>query len=383
MVKLKVICFILFLTLFSITAPARAMQTPVTNRARLAFTGDLMVHQWQADLAFNRQTGEYCFHHEFEHVKNDLLNFDFVIGNLETTLSGTGFSCFPRFSVPDSYGEAIKAAGFNFVTTANNHIYDKGYNGLVRTLDTLDALGIYHTGAFRSLKEQAKPFIIEINEITFALLSFSYSTNGIPVPRGREYSINLLDKNLIWQQVQAAKDLNPDFIIVLPHMGVEYSRTPSHETRQWAEFMLESGADIVIITHPHVIQHTEMKEDGKFIAWSLGNFISSQRTLPRDYGMILAIEFEKTGTEKAEIVKISFIPTWVKFINNRGVYDIQVLPVYDALLDYTGENRFLLRPQDARRLANVNREITKIILGHEIEAQREYVIYDNNKNNRQ
>ena len=345
--------------------------------AVLAFVGDLMVHSWQADAAYDKKTGEYDFTRSFEHVAAYLHSADFAVGNLETTFAGGRYSDYPAFCAPDSFAEALGLAGFGLVSTANNHCYDKGYDGLARTLDVLDMNGIDHTGTYRSEEESDTPCVRDINGIRFAFVSFTYGTNGISVAKDRPYSVNLINEDVIKKQIDAAKEFEPDFIIALPHMGTEYATEPSAYAKKWAGFMLECGADAVVACHPHLIQTVEVTDDGKFIAYSTANFISSQRTLPRDCGMILNMEFVKSENEKCECVRVSIIPTWVKFVNSAGAYDIQTLPVYDALLDYEDENLFLLRQKDVPRLRDVIKELTKTILGEAAtEIQKEYVVYE-------
>jgi len=381
------------------TVSSAAQSPPPTPEpvltAKISFVGDLMVHQWQADAAYDKTTGEYDFDRGFDYVRGDLAASDFAVGNLETTFGGGAFSDFPTFSAPDSFADALKNAGFDFVTTANNHCNDKRSAGLLRTLDVLDAAGIGHTGTFRSPEERDGIRAEEINGLKFVFLAYTYSTNGIPVEAGMPFLVNMLDKQSIKDQIERAKALSPDVIVVLPHMGAEYSAAPSAETKDWARYMLDCGADAVVASHPHVIQAVKTgagastregpapngpsppNEGAEGItAYSMGNFISSQRDLPRDYGMILNLEFEKKGNGKAVCVRVSFIPTWVKFVNSLGAYDIQVLPVRDALEDYNDGNSMLIRPEDYLRLLDVNREITRKLLGEAKDAQREYVLYE-------
>jgi len=362
--------------------PAAAIpDAPPKSEAVIAFTGDLMAHRWQLDDAYDKETGRYDFDRCFEPVAGYLKEADFTVGNLETVFAGEGetYSCFPRFNTPDSYASALKNAGFDFVTNANNHILDRNWDGAVRTLDVLDENGLGHTGVFRTRGESLDIYVREINGIRFALLAFTYGTNGIPVPGDKTWGVNILDERLIADQIGAAKKLGPDFIIVLPHMGNEYEEKPSAAYRRWAVFMLEAGADVVIASHPHVIQPPEFVrvadagggERECFIMHSMGNFISSQRTVPRDAGLILKMRFEKTGAS-AEIKNISFIPTWVKFVNDKGAYDIQTISAYDGITSYENGNPYGLRQRDVVRLRQANDWITEKMLGSAQKLRREY-----------
>ena len=128
---------------------------------RLTAVGDLMVHTWQLNDAYNKETGEYDFSNDFEMVEKYLKPSDYTVGNLETVFGGKeiGYSDYPMFNTPDTFGTAIKEAGFDLLTTANNHSLDKREAGLLRTLDVLDELGMEHIGTYRSQEERDKYII--------------------------------------------------------------------------------------------------------------------------------------------------------------------------------------------------------------------------------
>ena len=367
----------------------------VTTTATISAVGDLMVHTWQMRDAYDKESGEYDFSNDFEMVTKYFNQVDFRTGNLETVFAGAdiGYSDFPMFNTPDSFGQALKDAGFDLLTTANNHSLDKKEAGLLRTLDVLDELGISHVGTYRSQEERDSFVIKDINGINVAFLSYSYGTNGLPVPKGKDYLINLMNRDLIKADLEAVKALNPDVIIVMPHMGNEYELTPKKVFVDWVDFMIECGADIVLASHPHVLQPMEVKdytdENGEsrkvFIAYSLGNFISSQRTQPRDAGIIVNITLTKTGDEQAEIDMVEFIPTWVQFTNQSGMDYVRVLGVADALNQYENGVENQLRPKDITRLKGVHKWITDIYIegGVPLEDMKEiYTFYQREETNR-
>jgi poly-gamma-glutamate synthesis protein (capsule biosynthesis protein) len=202
-------------------------------------------------------------------------------------------------------------------------------------------------------------------------LAYSYSTNGIPLTPGKPWLLNLLDEALIISDIQAAKALEPDFIVILPHMGVEYAVTPNAASRRIVRIMFEAGADFVFASHPHVLQPMEFIEitdgDGTlrncFVHYSLGNFISSQRTLPREQSIILNLYFEKTEGEKASLRSASYIPTWVKFRDAGGRQNIKVLPVHDTVSAMDRGLDVDLRPHDRAHVRTVLRSITAMYGG--------------------
>jgi poly-gamma-glutamate synthesis protein (capsule biosynthesis protein) len=319
-------------------------------------------------------------------IKPYLSGADFTMGNLETTLNGyeAGYSGYPRFNSPDAFAQALKDAGFDFLTTANNHCNDTGEAGILRTIQELDSIGLGHTGTFTSPEARDDISVVDVKGIRLAILAYTYSTNGLPVEDGYGWSVNILDRGVIKADIARAKALQPDLIIVCPHMGVEYAEAPSETYRDWAQYMLQCGADVVIASHPHVLQQagyeTVTDADGTqregFIIYSMGNFVSSQRTVPRDEGIILNLHIEKTAGQRAVLKDVSFIPTWVEFVNAAGSYDIRVLSVYDALKGL-GDNTPGLRQKDVARLQEVESEITNLYLGKSVplsEIQNEYVM---------
>lgn len=375
----------------NISSPKINPEVEIKN-IKITAVGDLMVHGWQLEDACNKETEAYDFSGNFEMVHEYLSNTSYTIGNLETVFAGKeiGYSDFPMFNTPDSFGQAIKEARFNLLTTANNHSMDKKADGLLRTLDVLDGFGIEHVGTYRSLEESQSFKIVDIEGIKTAFLSYTYGTNGISVPKGKEYLINIISEEKIINDLKNVKELNPDLIVVMPHMGNEYETYSRQVFKNWVDIMINNGADIVIASHPHVLQPMEIKEvteGGKvvrnaFVIYSMGNFISSQRTEPRDYSMILNLSISKKNNEKPVIEKVSFIPTWVQFKNQQGMNYVRVLSVHDALLQYDEGIENNLGFKDIARLKRVHEEITKIYLGESVPLEKienEYIFYERSR----
>ena len=361
---------------------------PTTFNARLAVVGDLMAHESQINHAHNRATNSYSFTSCFEDIKPYLEDADYTIGNLETTLSGEAarYTGYPVFNTPDAYAEAIKWAGFDMLTTANNHSNDRGEAGIVRTLEVLDSLGIDHVGTYATEEDQARTFIKEINGIRFAFLSYTYSTNGIPLTRGKPFLVNMLDEDLMRRQIEQARQDVAEVIVVLPHMGNEYEETPAHRCVTLARKLCEYGADVIMASHPHVLQPTEFIEvqdsDGKtrtcFITYSMGNFLSGQRTKPRDVGAVFYLDFEKIVDEDGNHVRLthaSFAPTWVQFYDSGWNTRIRILPVFDVLTDINAGHDLGLLASDVNRLREVHRETTRKMLGAEVPTSEMKAIY--------
>lgn len=355
----------------------------VIKNAKLTVTGDLMVHSWQYNEAYNRETGVYDFSHNFSAIKKYFAESDLVIGNLETVFAGEerGISDYPNFNTPDAFGDALKGAGFNLLTTANNHCMDKGTNGLNRTIEVLDGLGIDHFGTYLSQEQRDTILVKDVNGIKIAFLSYTYGTNGIPV--SSDYSVNLIDGGNMEADISRAKDM-ADLVVVMPHMGTEYEETVSDRYKTLADKMFASGADIILASHPHVLQPMEYRtitnEDGTtregFIIYSLGNCISSQTTPPRNAGVILNLEIQQLNDEKPEIKQVSVIPIWTQFRNVKEQDHFMIRSVYDLLSLSDEELKATVRAKDIKRIKEIQVQSTKALLGYEVPIENmksEYV----------
>ena len=306
----------------------------------LVFTGDLMCHSPQFQYA---KTGvdSFNFNTVYSYTAGLLSNADFTFGNLETVTAGkkAGYSGYPLFNSPDAFVNALKNAGFDFLFTSNNHALDKGIKGVTRTIDILDKNHLMHTGTFVSEKDRDSIRIINLKGINIAVLSYSYGVNGNLIPKGKEYSINLIDTVLIKKDIMRAKEKSPDLILVYFHFGSEYERTPSKQQVEIVNKTVSYGADIIIGSHPHVIQSYSVLKgyhnlDSVFVAYSLGNFISNQRRRYTDAGLILNLNVTKNFTKDSVFISdYSFIPTWVYKGETGQGNEFFILPSESAFSD--------------------------------------------------
>ena len=264
-------------------ADTLVVDEPVEHHLSLLFAGDLMQHGPQIKAAL-RPDGSYDYSECFARVKDEIERADVAIANFEVTLGGRPYTGYPQFRAPDEYLQACIDAGFDILTTANNHCCDSYRPGLERTIVMMDSLGVTHLGTYinNNVREDTYPFLLEKNGLRVVLLNFTYDTNGIPVQEPNV--VNLMDTTEIRADLEKAKAMQPDVIIALPHWGIEYQQLPSTEQRQLAEWLISNGVDHVIGGHPHVAQPVELTADScHFIAWSMGNVISNQ-SRPNTYG---------------------------------------------------------------------------------------------------
>ncbi|MDR2385297.1 MAG: CapA family protein [Tannerella sp.] len=309
------------------------MLDAVPKKARLVFGGDLMIHLTQIATA-RQKNGDYDFSETFKYVKPVFEKADLSFINFETTISTSNVhSGFPMFRSPKTIADAIKNAGINVVALANNHAFDGFKRGVINTQTIFDSLDLKYTGVFTDSAELAAnhPLILRTNGLKIALLNYSYSTNGLPVLDG--IKINMLDSTNIKNDIEQIDRQNIDAVIVFFHWGDEYSRKPNSEQKSLAAMCHRLGAEIVIGSHPHVIQPIE-KTDNCVTVYSLGNLVSNQRKRYSDGGILVTLDLFKEKY-KALKIKTSYIPVWVK------LPEYQIIPPTVAdTIKMTAEQRF-------------------------------------------
>lgn len=312
---------------------------------KMSVIGDIMCHNSQYKDAYNSSTGTYDFSYVFTDIKEYINSADIAVGNLETTFAGkaVGYSNYPTFNTPEQLAQNLKDFGIDVLSTANNHSMDKKYDGLVSTLNYLDEAGISHTGTYRTAEEQNKILVKDVKGIKIAFISFTYGTNGIPVPASKSFCINLINENLMLQQIELAKQEQPDLICASMHWGIEYQKKQNSEQERLANLLFENGVDIILGSHPHVLQPMEKKTielaDGTtkncFVIYSLGNFMSGQTKENTKNSIILNIDITKNGeTEKTTINTVDYIPIYMYRAARSGVQRYKVLDIEKAIANY-------------------------------------------------
>ena len=316
-----------------------SLEKPIVTSVKLVAIGDILIHQpvyWDAATP----QGGYNFTSMFTKVKPFLEEADIAVANQETMIGGAelGLSGYPLFNSPYEIGDALKEAGIDLVTLANNHTLDQGEKGIRNALAYWDRIGMAYTGAFKSNADQENIRTVIKDGIGFSFLSYSYGTNGLPVPEDKEYLINLIDLSLIKQDVEKAKALS-DVVVVSMHWGNEYEKEPNQMQLGLAKELSNMGVDIIIGHHPHVLQPMDWIErvDGSrtFVMYSLGNFLSAQDGLERMTGGIGGIEITKTTSSGKSVISLSnpsFIPTYAYNKNKRNFSIIPMVQLNDSYL---------------------------------------------------
>ncbi len=334
---------------------------PKTQKITLAAVGDIIFHMSQINSGYDEQTETFDFDRFFEYVKPVIESADIAVANFEGTTGGTkeSYKAYPRFNIPDETLDAVKYAGFDILSTANNHTLDTYKEGLIRTLDEIETRGMLSVGTYRE-RPESRVLYVEEKGIKIAFLSYTYSCNGMEATMTDEdldAMVNIVNEKhvlndktkaaKIFEDIDEAKAEGADVITAIMHWGNEYQKDPSVAQRELADLMFINGVDIILGSHPHVIQDSKTLEyDGekKFVVYSMGNFISNQRqeTLDSEYlnldnfytedGIIINIEIEKDfETGVTTIGEIEFVPTWVYRVKAPPLFDYDVIPVEEYL----------------------------------------------------
>jgi len=372
----------------------------IQNALSIAFVGDLILLQNQVRSAYSDQTGEYDFSPKFTYASRYLSKADLAIGVYEGPSAGaeSGYSTgnyddglSVSLNYPDSFAAAIKDAGIDFVTTANNHVLDKGEAGAMRTLDVLDAAGLGHTGSYRNEDEKNTVQMLTVDGLKIAVLSYTFGVNNYE----EDYFLNentfitsiLVDpssqyfdevKASVISDFERAKESKPDVILVMPHMGTQFSHVTDTYQAAWNDIFVAAGADLILGDHSHAVQPVEFltaaDEDGTprqaLIVNCSGNFVNSYT---EDDGDATAITEIYLDPVTGRIICAGVIPMWTESPVD-GIY--RALPIYDILTDT--DLRKQISTYEMDRVRAVQATVTSVMLGAKLtldQAQERYYLF--------
>lgn len=326
--------------------PKAVEDTSEEEASKVSFlaVGDNIMYQCNFTDARNRANEEYP-DYNFLPIYEDLVpaikEADLAYINQETVMAGAdyGYSDYPMFNTPQNLGDQLTEIGFDIVNIATNHMLDQGSSGLEDTIDYWQTKeDITMIGGYENEEAYLEPCIIEKNGITMALLSYTYSTNGIAPSASSEAVVPYIDKETIREDIRRVHDL-ADTVIVSIHWGVENSFTPTAEQTDLAQMMCDEGVDVIIGTHPHVIQPVEWftSEDGNetLCIYSLGNFVASMMKAANMVGGMATFDIVKQNGE-VSIENVIFEPVVHHF--GPGYYNSRLY----YLSEYTNELAVLL-----------------------------------------
>lgn len=254
------------------------VEEPKEKRMSLVMVGDALIHGAVYMDAY--KNGKYDFTNMFTDVAPIIAKYDLRYYNQESIIGGGIPQHYPRLNSPDAIGENLISMGFNLVSLANNHSFDQNEKGLQYSIKFWKSHSdkIHSAGSYSSFEEQAEIPIYEQNGIKYAFLSYTIPTNGLSAPKGKEYYVNVYNEKQVTEDVVKARNKGAEVVLVAMHWGVEYTHVPTEEQKNVAKFLSSIGVDIVIGSHPHVIQPIEYVGN-TLVIYSLGNFISAQRIL--------------------------------------------------------------------------------------------------------
>lgn len=309
----------------------KTQSPPETKTASMLVLGDNLMHMPVVNDG-KTADGGYDYSSIFSELQEDITKADIAVIGQETVLGGEelGLSGYPLFNSPQDVGKTLYSVGFNVVLHASNHIMDRNIKGIEKTLEFWDKYpDVTVLGINKSKEEQDAVKIIERGGLKFALLNYTYGTNGIPLPEGKEYAVNLLTREKVEKDIKYA-DKHADFVVVFPHWGNEYQMSASEEQKELARDMCKWGADAIVGSHPHVIEPCERieSENGNtcVVYYSLGNFVSRQKETKNLLGGAAWLEFTKTG-EKCS-VSARFTPIVTHYDYNSRNFKVYKLKNY-------------------------------------------------------
>ena len=275
----------------------KTVNTEVINKASMVMVGDALIHM---PINYTHKSGNtYDFKDIFKYIKPIVSEYDLKYYNQETILGGTslGLSGYPQFNSPQQVGDAFRDAGFNLVSLATNHSMDNYYRTGGKTIKNSTEYwkkysdDVIAAGSYNSKADRDEVIVKEINGIKYGFLSYTEQTNGISVPSGKSYLVNVYSKDKVKKDVEAYKD-KVDLLIVAMHWGEEYTHYPNSGQKEKAKYLASLGVNIIVGCHPHVIQPMTYIGD-TLVVYSLGNFVSNQDTVAKLTGLMASANIVK------------------------------------------------------------------------------------------
>lgn len=340
------IIFIFFLSsaqvLLEKEIPKVEVEEPKVTETSLSLimVGDCLIHGAIYDDA-KTTNGSYDFSKMLELVKPIIQSYDLAFYNQESILGGVelGLSSYPRFNAPKEVGDAFLDLGFNLVSLANNHTLDKGKNGIYSSLNYWQGKeNVMTAGTYSSEENRITPNIMEKNGITYALLAYTTTTNGLTPFKDEPYLITVYDEELVKADIERLRD-KVDLLMVSMHWGEEYTHNPTEEQKIIAEYLASLNVDIIIGHHPHVVQPIDFIGN-TMVIYSLGNFIASQYGINKLTGLMAGVTVKKTTIDDQTTITLEEPTAQLVYIDSKITnyrHDYKLYP-YNLLTDDILEN---------------------------------------------
>ena len=355
-------------------------EKPKEYSASLVMVGDLLVH----DRLYNamKTSDGYNFKPALTYIKDIVKDYDIAYYNQETILGGEeiGLSSYPAFNSPYEVGDAMIDTGFNLVSLATNHTLDRGEKAITNSVNYWNEHpSVLAVGSYLSFEERDKVRIKEVNNITYTMLNYTYGTNGIKVPEGKEYLVNVWPctgnnlesdtkyqeyKEKVKEDIKRVRD-KVDVLIVAMHWGVEYTHIPTNYQLDMASFLEEEGVDIIIGTHPHVVMPVTYIND-TLVVYSLGNFLSAQETNIDNnttVGLMSGITITKKVDKDKTEIGLSNLTNELLYTYSKNNRDYKVIPFSNPDIKEYLEDYERIYNKYAKVITNMNDKVTVNNLG--------------------
>lgn len=311
---------------------------PIKSKVSLVAVGDNLIHNTLI-AAGEQSDGTLDYNYFYDNIRDYIQAADIAVINQETMLGGSSFEYagYPMFNTPWEVGEAAINAGFDVFTCATNHAMDVGSAGIEKELEFFsNHPEVTHVGTYASEEDYNSITYLEKNNIKFALLNYTYGTNGISIPEDKPYIVKMLTEENVRKDITEARK-NADFVIVFPHWGTENSHDVNEQQKKYVSIFSELGVDLVIGAHPHVLQKVEWVENettGKkmLVYYSVGNFISHQTSLNQMCGGMAEVTVERNGDD-ISITEAKLAPVIDYYTRSGSGYKFSVYKISD----YTDE----------------------------------------------
>lgn len=344
----KLVCLCLLFSLFACSSDSEKdpnvtkPQEEVKEDIRVSFlaVGDNLIHNSVYLDPYRSVNGVWDYQATYEEMKPYLQNVDVKNINQETPLGGRelGLSNYPMFNGPSEIGSAIVETGFNWISQASNHAIDAGVDGIMNQMNFWDQYQdkITTTGMNRTQEEANELRIMEVKGMKIGVLNYTYGLNGLSLPQGSEYMVNLIDEAKIKSDIAKLKG-NCDVMIASMHWGEEYQFTPNETQIQLAQMLSDEGVSVIIGAHPHVIQPmqyiTSKSGEKTLVMYSLGNFVSAQDVNYSMLGGMGTWEVVKDGeTGKISVEQAKFYPLVTHFNSQMEDFKTYTLKDYNDTL---------------------------------------------------
>ena len=311
---------------------------------KMSAVGDILCSQTMLDDAYDDQTKTYDFSHMFRNVSGFINNADIVMGTMETGITEAGYN---DKNAPLEFAKAVKNSGVNLVTISHNHSLDNGVNGLKETRDNLESIGFDVVGD--KLEEAQAVLIKEVKNTKIAFLTYTcFLDNEAQKTKEEKNCVNMYSEEQAKQDIEFAKENGAEYICVLIHWGDAISETVTDEQKEIADFLVDNGVDLILGSHPSVVQPMEVRKnaDGEnvFIAYSIGTYISTLSSEEARTELVINIELRKSGKDgKVYLNKVDYTPIYVLDNGVEAQNRIELIDMKSYATLYTGENDKITR----------------------------------------